>query len=92
MGACQGWGWARRKTKSGFCQGGDRGLHLNTYLAGFEGDGVGLQGFLATLELPNLPGSTPLSLMLPIHQGFDPISVAFSNAGPHTLTRPPRTA
>ena len=46
----------------------------------------------STLDLPDLPGSTPLSLMLPIHQGFDPISVAFSKAGPHTLTRPPRTA
>ncbi len=28
----------------------------------------------STLELPDLPGSTPLSLMLPINQGFDPIS------------------
>ncbi len=34
--------------------------------------GSGLWLVDSTLELQDLPGSTPLSLMLPIHQRFDP--------------------
>ncbi len=42
------------KRNRGFVRGGNRGLHLDTHLAGFEGDGVGLQGFLAAHEIQKL--------------------------------------